>query len=102
MRTIIPLFSAFLLVLTVHAQTPSIKVEGKESGQVYLQQLNIAVTINGAIATTTWTMTFANKTGRVLEGQLDFPLPEGTSISRYALDINGRLREAVPVEKEKG
>ena len=102
MRTIIPLFLTPLLFFTAHAQTPSIKVDGKESGLVYLQKLNAAVTINGAIATTTWTMTFANRSGRILEGQLDFPLPEGTSISRYALDIDGRLREAVPVEKEKG
>ena len=84
------------------AQMPTIKVEGKESGLVYLQKLNVEVKITGTVATTTWTMTFKNKTGRILEGELNFPLGEGISISRYALDINGRLREAVPVEKEKG
>ena len=90
------------LFLSLQAQFPSIKVEGKESGLVYLQKLNVEVAINGAVATTTWTMTFKNKTGRILEGELNFPLAEGISVSGYALDINGRLREAVPVEKEKG
>lgn len=87
---------------SLRAQSPSIKVDGKESGLVYLQKLNVDVTINGAVATTTWTMTFKNKTNRILEGELNFPLAEGISVSGYALDINGRLREAVPVEKEKG
>ncbi|HWK03240.1 MAG TPA: VIT domain-containing protein [Puia sp.] len=90
------------MCFSLRAQVPSIKVEGKESGLVYLQKLNIDVSINGSIATTTWTMTFKNKTARILEGELGFPLAEGISVSGYALDINGRLREAVPVEKEKG
>jgi hypothetical protein len=90
------------MFFSLSAQVPTIKVDGKESGLVYLQKLNVEVKINGTIATTTWTMTFKNKTNRVLEGELNFPLAEGISVSRYALDINGRLREAVPVEKEKG
>src|SRR5258708_3041883 len=90
------------MFLSTQAQAPSIKVNGKESGLVYLQKLNVEVKINGAVATTTWTMTFKNKTSRILEGELNFPLAEGISVSGYALDINGRLREAVPVEKEKG
>ena len=99
---IVCLFLLQGVFFSLHAQVPTIKVDGKESGLVYLQKLNVEVTINGTVATTTWTMTFKNKTGRVLEGELNFPLAEGISVSRYALDINGRLREAVPVEKEKG
>ena len=90
------------LSLSLRAQIPAIKVEGKELGLVYLQKLTVDATINGAVATTTWTMTFKNKTGRILEGELNFPLAEGSSVSGYALDINGKLREAVPVAKEKG
>jgi hypothetical protein len=29
-------------------------------------------------------------------------MPEGVSVSGYALDINGKLRQAVPVDKNKG
>src|SRR5579871_1666120 len=92
----------FLIIMdVVTAQMPSIKTDGKEGGVVYLQKLDVDVSINGVLATTTWTMTFRNSTKRVLEGELNFPLPQGISVSRYALDINGVLREAVPVEKEK-
>ncbi|GGA95612.1 hypothetical protein GCM10011511_18680 [Puia dinghuensis] len=80
---------------------PSLSTDGKVSSDVYLQKLEVDVSINGVIATTTWTMTFRNSTRRILEGELNFPLPQGTSVSRYALDINGKMREAVPVEKEK-
>ena len=83
------------------AQPPTIKVDGKESNLVFLQQLDVQVRIYGTVATTTWTMTFKNSTGRILEGELNFPLAEDITVNRYALDINGRLREAVPVEKEK-
>ncbi len=84
------------------AQRPSLKVGGDESPDVSLQQLDIQVTINGTLAVTTWTMIFKNHSNRVLEGELTFPLGEGIDVSRYALDINGRLREAVPVEKSRG
>ena len=47
------------------------------------------------------TMVFRSNANRILEGRLTFPLPEGVSVSGYALDINGKLRNAVPVEKEK-
>ena len=80
---------------------PSLKTEGKESSDVYLQKLDVDVSISGAMATTVWTLTFRNSTGRTLEGELNFPLPAGIPVSRYALDINGKMREAVPVQKEK-
>jgi hypothetical protein len=89
------------LAFSVRAQMPAIKMDGKESASVYLQKLEVEVSIDGVVATTTWTMTFRNSTKRILEGELNFPLPQGTSVSRYALDIDGRMREAVPVEKEK-
>jgi len=103
--SIVQLAAVLLLSAAAHtlrAQAPFMKVDGKESNLVYLQQLNVDVRIHGNIATTVWTMTFKNSTDRILEGELHFPLAEGITVARYALDINGRLREAVPVEKEKG
>jgi tetratricopeptide (TPR) repeat protein len=102
---IVRLAAVLLLSAAAHAlraQVPFMKVDGKESNLVYLQQLNVDVRIHGNIATTVWTMTFKNSTGRTLEGELHFPLAEGITVARYALDINGKMREAVPVEKEKG
>ncbi|RZL39344.1 MAG: DUF2135 domain-containing protein [Pedobacter sp.] len=88
---------------TAFAQMPILKVNNNNvaANSVSLQKLNIDVQIMGNIATTTMTMTFYNSTSSILEGELTFPMPDGVSISRYALDINGKMREAVPVEKAK-
>ncbi|RNL50621.1 VIT domain-containing protein [Pedobacter jejuensis] len=99
---IIPLI---LFAFFVQAQMPVFKVQQAETDQqkeaVKLKKLSIDVQITGNIATTVMTMTFFNNSNRILEGELTFPMPEGVSISRYALDINGKMREAVPVEKAK-
>jgi len=94
-----------LVMFFVQAQMPVLKVQQTETseqkGAVKLKKLNIDVQITGNVATTVMTMTFHNNSNRILEGELTFPMPEGVSISRYALDINGKMREAVPVEKAK-
>ncbi|RDC56763.1 DUF2135 domain-containing protein [Pedobacter chinensis] len=98
---IIPLF---LIVFFAQAQMPVLKVQQPndiEKQAVKLKKLSVDVQITGNIATTLMTMTFHNSSNRILEGELTFPMPEGVSISRYALDINGKMREAVPVEKAK-
>jgi len=81
---------------------PQLTVDGKINNGVLLQALKIEVKVCGTVARTTWQMTFRNITSRILEGSLDFPLKNGLSISRYALDINGKMREAVPVDRSKG
>src|SRR5258707_14463643 len=85
-----------LQISTALAQTPQLTVDGKSNNGVTLQQLKIDVAIYGNISRTTWQMTFYNSTSRILEGTLVFPLKDGESVSRYALDINGTMREAVP------
>ncbi|MBT2562452.1 VIT domain-containing protein [Pedobacter sp. ISL-64] len=107
MRPSKTLFILPLLLATffVQAQMPVLKVQQAETSEqkdaVKLKKLNIDVQITGNVATTVMTMTFHNNSNRILEGELTFPLPEGVSISHYALDINGKMREAVPVEKAK-
>ncbi|MDR1813009.1 MAG: TonB family protein [Candidatus Fibromonas sp.] len=81
---------------------PFLKIDGKENSDVYLQSLDIQVEVTGNIASTRYTMVLKNKTNRILEGELTFSLPDGRSITHYALDINGKMREAVPVEKTRG
>ncbi len=67
-----------------------------------LQSLKIDSNISGGLAETTVRMTFFNPNDRPLEGNLQFPLLEGQQITAFALDINGKMRQAVPVEKAKG
>ncbi len=96
-------FTLMLLLLLIfapgRAQMPVLKVSGEKNNPVVLEQLDIEVRIAGNIATTTMQLCFKNNGSRVLEGELTFPLPEGVTVSRYALDINGKMREAVPVSK---
>lgn len=88
------------------AQIPNIEVPNEKgdfepNNEVHLEKLDIQVKIVGNISTTVMTMVFRSNSNRILEGRLTFPLPENVSVSGYALDINGKLRNAVPVEKEK-
>ena len=43
----------------------------------------------------------STRTRRVLEGKLQFPLGAGQVVSGFALDIDGQMRDAVPVEKAR-
>lgn len=69
---------------------------------VELTALHVSVEVSGALAVTTWELTFENPNRRTLEGQLEFPLLDGQTVIRFAMDVNGALREAVPVPKDKG
>lgn len=69
---------------------------------VRLDAVNIVTEINGSLAHTVVELRFYNPNERVLEGQLEFPLDAGQSVSGFALDINGKLRPAVVVDKARG
>jgi hypothetical protein len=90
------------LSLFAKAQSPQLTVKDKDSTLVKMSQLLVNVKIVGNIAYTTAEMHFSNKSRRQMEAELLFPLPEGVSVSRYAIDLNGKMREAVPVNKDKG
>lgn len=96
------LFFLSLAPFGLLAQQPVLKLKGADSASVSLTRLKTEVKVIGSYAVTTMEMEFCNSTNRVLEGELIFPMPEGVTVSRYAIDINGKMREAVPVEKEKG
>jgi len=69
---------------------------------IQLREAHIEGSVQAGIAQTRITLEFHNPNSRVLEGELQFPLAEGQQISGFALDINGELREAVPVPKDRG
>lgn len=94
----------FLLFLGVKtfAQSPELTVKGEGAEKVRMSQLIVNVKVVGNIAYTTAEMHFFNSGNRQMEAELIFPLPENVSVSRYAIDINGKMREAVPVNKNKG
>lgn len=67
---------------------------------IQLQDVAIDIRIQGFIASTRLDLTFHNPNPRVLEGEFVFPLAEGQSITGYALEVEGKLRKGVVVEKE--
>lgn len=69
---------------------------------VQLRHARIEGEVQAGVAQTRISLEFHNPNRRVLEGELQFPLADGQQISGFALDINGELRDAVPVPKDRG
>ncbi len=56
---------------------------------------------NGLYRRVETTITFTNPNGRVFEGELEFPIPDGATVCGYALEVNGVMTPGVVCEKEK-
>lgn len=83
-------------------RAPQLVVAAPAERPIVLESVQVRVDVTGSLAQTEVEMTFHNPNPRVLEGELDFPLLDGQTIVGFALDVDGRLREAVPVEKARG
>nr|WP_299215021.1 VIT domain-containing protein [uncultured Allomuricauda sp.] len=90
----------FLFLCSQSFAQESLEIILKDSSRLKLTSLNVGVKIVGNFASTTYDMQFYNELDRTLEGELVFPLGEGQSVSQFAMDVNGKLRDAVIVEKE--
>lgn len=66
-----------------------------------ISSMNATTDIRGTLATTTLEIVVYNPNDRTLEGQFSFPVSDGQTVSRFALDLNGKLRDAVVVDKSK-
>ncbi len=74
----------------------------QEPGQpMELREMEVRARIVGLHVEVTTTMAFFNPNQRQLEGELQFPLPDGAIVTGYALDINGQMVDGVVVKKEK-
>jgi Ca-activated chloride channel homolog len=69
---------------------------------IEIQSLRVRGDAHGRTAATEIDITFYNPNQRMLEGELQFPLFDGQSIAGFALDVNGSMRDAVPVDKARG
>jgi tetratricopeptide (TPR) repeat protein len=66
-----------------------------------VKEVAIKAEIAGSLAQTRVEIVLANPNARIYEGELQFPLLDGQTVSGFALDIDGKLRDAVPVEKAR-
>jgi len=87
---------------SLYGQIPTLNINSKSKElPIQIATMDIDILVVGNIATTTFDMVFYNPNNRMLEGELKMPMNENQNICRYALDINGKLREGVVVEKIK-
>lgn len=75
--------------------------ENGTSHALLLEAMDVHVIIRDLLAETTLTLTFRNPHDQTLEGEFLFPLPEGSTVSGYGLDIDGEIVEGAVVEKQK-
>ncbi len=76
--------------------------EDERSVPLKISSVKVDVKVAGNLATTLYDITYCNSLPRILDGQFCFPLGEGQTISYFAMEIDGQLREASIVEKSKG
>ena len=102
-RRIIILFTILFTHSSFSQISPQITFDQDgDQAKLGIQSIKINVEIVGMVALTTYDVVFYNDLNRILEGELNFPLQEGQTISRFDLSVNGKLREGVVVPKDKG
>ena len=64
---------------------------------------HVTVDISDQVATTNVDQEFYNPNPRQLEGTYLFPLPEGSHIDKFSMDVNGRMMDAelLPADKAR-
>jgi Ca-activated chloride channel homolog len=62
-------------------------VPNRDVTPIQLQTIRVSGDVNGRHATTEIDMTFFNPNGRVLEGELQFPLLDGQRVASFAMDV---------------
>lgn len=99
----IGLLTALVASTFATAQGPKLLVRDPRGGEapLHIEDVAINITVAGDVAETTITVGFRNATKRMLEGDFVMPLPPGATVSSYALEVNGAMREGVAVEKER-
>ena len=70
--------------------------------EVQLEHAQLHSRVAAGLGETRIELLFRNSNNRVLEGNLEFPLADGQQVTAFALDIDGVLRDAVPVPKDQG
>ncbi|MCP5537024.1 MAG: hypothetical protein H7A51_12455 [Akkermansiaceae bacterium] len=97
-----PLMLLLAACTFAQAATPTMWIKDAR-GRIPLRidTIDAQVTITGDVAETLLTLRFRNETSRIQEGEFVMPLPVGSTVSQYALEVNGQLRNGVSVEKEQ-
>lgn len=92
----------FLLSGIALADLPRMTIEhGEKRQDLRVDEVEVTVRVEGDFVETRMSLNFYNETLLNQEGEFRLPLPEGASVNHYALEVNGKMREATVVEKEQ-
>ncbi len=94
--------SALALSFPTFADGVQKAIEKASRPGLRVYELSRSKETTGNVETTTVEFMFENTTDRTMESDFEFPLDDGESVCGYALDINGKMRNGVVVEKDKG
>ena len=100
MKSLTVILVWFAAILSLHGQGPRMTVAGTQT-ILEIEEASVKVQVTGSVVSTEMELMFRNPTARMVEGEFVLPLPAGATVSSYALEVNGALREAVAVEKER-
>lgn len=81
--------------------TPNLKLHDPKLKPVTLSSMKVDTQIVANIATSTYELSFFNPNDSIVEEELNFALMDGMGVIDYALEINGKWREASIVPKAK-
>ena len=79
-----------------------VQTDSASQSAIRVYEINRTSETIGAYSSTAIEYMIENRSNRILEGEFEFPLEDGERVAGFALDINGTMRDAVVVEKEKG
>ncbi len=85
---------------TIAATEVPIRLTSSDGTGLRLQSLRANAVIEDPLAFTSLHLTFENPESRVLEGTFRITLPQGASLSRFAMKVNGMWQEGEVVEKQ--
>lgn len=91
-----------LLPLFAQGRFVKCNIKDGDDSVIKISQSSEKTEILGNISRTTVELIITNSSNRILEGEFEFPLEKGEIVTGFALDINGKMRNAVAIEKEKG
>ncbi|TDB27042.1 DUF2135 domain-containing protein [Stenotrophomonas sp. ATCM1_4] len=83
-------------------RAPPLISVAKAEQPIQLLRASIEGEVQAGVTQTRIELEFRNPNRRVMEGELQFPLADGQQVTGFALDIDGDLRAAVAVPKERG
>ena len=85
---------------TIASAEVPIRLTSSDGTGLRLQALRANAVVEDPLALTEMHLTFENPEARILEGTFRITLPQGASLSRFAMKVNGVWQEGEVVEKQ--